>query len=192
MNQYALLVRRPKQSIEMMKCRQRKEESLNEYITQFSTVCLTVTNHENSIILLVFRSGLNDERYDGRRFKEDDGWINIHNIDDVRERVERFTASENFRHINAGLRGERHEKRNHSNHNNNNYSNNRDSHPGRFQNDKDRRNRAKGPDTGRNRKDETRRPALRTLAQLTPLGRKFSTSTRIPGCGIDPLHPTGQ
>ncbi|XP_057520720.1 uncharacterized protein LOC130800992 [Amaranthus tricolor] len=131
MSQYAPFVRRPKQSIEMMKCRQRKKESLNEYIARFNTECLTITKLENSIILLAFRSRLNDERSNSRRFKEDDGWINIHNMDDVRERAERFTASENFRHIATGLRGERHEKRNHSNHNNNNHSNNRESHPGR-------------------------------------------------------------
>ena len=95
----------------MMKCRQRKEESLNEYIAQFNTECLTITKLENSIILLAFRSGLNDDRSDDKRFKEDDGWINIHNMDDIRERAERFTASENFRYIAASLRGERHEKK---------------------------------------------------------------------------------
>ena len=55
-------------------------------IVKFSTECLTVTKLENSIILLAFRSGLNDESSHGRRFKEDDGWINIHNIDDVTSR----------------------------------------------------------------------------------------------------------
>ncbi|XP_057543408.1 uncharacterized protein LOC130821637 [Amaranthus tricolor] len=130
MSQYASFVRRPKQSIVMMKCKQKKEESLNEYIAQFSTKCLIVSKPENSIILLAFRSGLNDERFDGRRFKKDDGWINIHNMDNVRERTERFTASENFRHIATGLRRERHEKRNHNNYNNNNRSSNRESHLG--------------------------------------------------------------
>ena len=93
----------------MMKCRQRKEESLNEYIARCNTECLTVTKLENSIILLAFRSGLNDDRSNGRRFKEEDGWINIHNMDDIGERAERFIASENFRYITASLRGERHE-----------------------------------------------------------------------------------
>ena len=79
MSQYAPFVRRPKQSIEMMKCRQRKEESLNEYIARFSIECLRVTKLENSIVLLALRSGLNDKRSNGRRFKEDDGWIKIHN-----------------------------------------------------------------------------------------------------------------
>ena len=37
MSQYAPFIRQPKQSIEMMKCRQRTEESLNEYIGRFST-----------------------------------------------------------------------------------------------------------------------------------------------------------
>lgn len=107
----------------MMKCRQGKEESLNEYIARCSTECLTVTKLENSIILMAFRSGLNDERYDGRRFKEDDGWINIHNMDNARESVERFTASENIRHIATGLRGDKHEKRSHvCNHSSNNPS----------------------------------------------------------------------
>ena len=69
----------------MMKCKQRKGESLNEYIARFSTGCLTVTKLKNSIIFQAFRSGLNNERSDGRRFKEDYNWINIHNVDDVRE-----------------------------------------------------------------------------------------------------------
>ncbi|XP_057545969.1 uncharacterized protein LOC130824963 [Amaranthus tricolor] len=110
MSQYSPFVRRPKQSIEMMKFRQRKKEPLNKYIARFNTECLTVTKPENSIIFLAFRSRLNDERSDSRRFKEDDGWINIHNMDDIRERAERFIASENFRHIATRLRGEKHEK----------------------------------------------------------------------------------
>ena len=162
----------------MMKSRQRKGESLNEYIARFSIECLTVTKPENSIILLAFKSVLNDERSDSKRFKGDDGWINIHNIDDVRERAERFTASENFQHIAAGLRGERHEKRNHSNNNNNH--NNIESHPGRPQNDQDRRNRAKGPDSGRNHRDEARRPTLRTFAQFTPLNAPRAKIFHLP------------
>ncbi|CAO2841158.1 unnamed protein product [Amaranthus hypochondriacus] len=99
MSQYAPFIRRPKQSIEMMKCRQRREESLNDYIARF-------------IILLAFRSALNDDKLENRRFKEDDGWINIHHMDDVRQRAERFTASENFKHVAVGLRGDRQEKKN--------------------------------------------------------------------------------
>ena len=106
MSKYAPIVKRPRQSIEIMRCRQRKEESLNEYSARFSIECLTVTKPVNSIILLAFRSGLNDDRSYSRRFKEDDGWINNYSMDDVRERAERFTASENFRYIVASLRGE--------------------------------------------------------------------------------------
>ena len=69
----------------MMKCEQRREKSLNEYIARFNTECLTVIKPENSIILLAFMLGLNDDRSDSRSFKEDDGWINIHSMDDVRE-----------------------------------------------------------------------------------------------------------
>ncbi|CAO2817469.1 unnamed protein product [Amaranthus hypochondriacus] len=115
----------------MMKCRQRREESLNDYIARFNTECLTVSKPENSIILLAFRSGLNDDRSESRRFKEDDEWINIHNMDNVRERAERFTASENFKHIAAGLRGDRHDKKNNGN---------RDQHPDRPHNGQDRKN----------------------------------------------------
>ena len=75
------------------------------------------------------------------------------------ERAERFTALENFRHIAAGLKGERHEKRNHSSHNNN-----RESHLGRPQNVQDRRNKTKGFNTGRKYINKARRLALRTFA----------------------------
>ena len=86
-------------------------------------------------------------------------------MDDVRERAERFTALENFRHIVAGLRGDKHEKRDH----NSNYNNNRELHPGRSLNDQDRKNRAMGPDIERNHRDDVKNQVLRTFAQFTPL-----------------------
>lgn len=164
MSQYAPFIRRPKQSIELMKCRQRREEPLNDYIARFSTECLTVSKPENSIILLAFRSGLNDDRLESRRFKEDDGWINIHDMDDVRRRDERFTTSESFKHIAAGLRGDRLEKKN-----NNNKNNNRESFPDRSHHGHDRRNKGKGPTEERIHREDPRRPTLRTFAQFTPL-----------------------
>ncbi|CAO2830783.1 unnamed protein product [Amaranthus hypochondriacus] len=159
MSQYAPFIRRPKQSVEMMKCRQKREESLNDYIARFSTECLTISKPEDSIILLAFRSGLNDDRLESLRFKEDEGWINIHDMDDVRERAERFTASEIFKHIAAGLRGERQEKKNHSN---------RDRYPDRPHDGQDRR-KNKSPAEERGPREDPKRPTLRTFARFTPL-----------------------
>ncbi|CAO2825050.1 unnamed protein product [Amaranthus hypochondriacus] len=82
------------------------------------------------------RSGLSDDRPESRRFKEDDGWINIHNMDNVRERAERFTASENFKHIAAGLRRDRQEWKIHGN---------RDQYPDRPRDGHDRKNKNIGP-----------------------------------------------
>ncbi|CAO2814036.1 unnamed protein product [Amaranthus hypochondriacus] len=138
----------------MMNCRQRREESLNEYVARFSIECLAVYKLENSIILLAFKSGLNDDRSKSKMFKEDDGWINIHYMDDVREGAKRFTASANFKHIASSLRGDKQEKKN------NNNNNKRDLYPDHSHNGQDRRNKGKGPDVERSHMEESKRPTL--------------------------------
>ncbi|CAO2820969.1 unnamed protein product [Amaranthus hypochondriacus] len=143
-----------------MKCKQRREESLNDYIARFSTECLTISKPEDSIILFAFRSRLNHDRSESRRFKEDEGWINIYNMDVVRERAERFTASENFKHIAAGLRGDRQEKKNHGN---------KDRYPDRLHDNQDRKNKNKGPIEERGLREDPKRPTLRTFSRFTPL-----------------------